>query len=194
MGKSRWMVRWRLVNVNHLKIMKILFKIFNRIFKSKEKFISPTIITRGTSKTGKTIQQHIIFPNNFPHPKSLAALLLLNNDLFAQDETFMNDDLTSWLEFRENYLKQQLQENEDLICKYCGKPHLEIGGRTPSDLILNNKNPNLATIDHIVPLTEGREKYNPKNLCVACKKCNKDKGAKSAEQFMKEINKKVTKN
>lgn len=174
--------------------MKILSKIFTRIFKSKEKFISPTIITHGASKTGKTIQQHIIFSNNSPHPKSLAALMLLNNSLFIQDETFMNDDLASWLKFRENYLKQQLQENGDLICKYCGKPHLEIGGRTPKDLIQNNKNPNLATIDHIVPLAENGEKHNPENLCVACKKCNKNKGTKSAEQFMKEINKKVTKN
>ena len=143
----------------------------------------PVVISR-TSSSGVTSQNDFIFPGE-PHSHSLAAGLLLRNELRFQDVDYLEDtrDLDTWLEFREIYLKKKLQLDGDLVCAYCGKPHLEIGGRTPQDLIKNNKNPNLATIDHIQPLSDGGERYNEKNLTVACKKCNKDKGSKSVDDF-----------
>jgi len=135
------------------------------------------------SSSGNTSRNHLIYFDENPHQKSLAALLLLNNELMYQDEDFILGDLATWLEFREQYLTKKLAENGDLVCKYCGKNHLEIGGRAPKDLAVNNKNPNLATVDHIVALSEGGEKYNEKNMCVCCKKCNSKKGSKPAEAF-----------
>ena len=135
---------------------------------------------------GKTSQSHIIYDSN-PHIKSLAAYILLRNELLFQDEDFVNDPLNKWLEFREIYLNNILKQNGDLVCAYCGKKHLEIGGRTPQDFGKNNKNPNLATIDHIDPLSNGGAKYDEKNLCVACKKCNMKKGNKPVEIFTEKI-------
>ena len=148
-----------------------------------------TTIEIHRSKTGATIQQHIVFVDQDPHPNSLASLVLLNYDFRIQDVDFLKqeDDLAFWLEFREIYLLEQLNLHGDLVCTYCGKKHLEIGGKTNVDLILNNKNPRLATIDHIVALANGGEKYNKKNLCVACKRCNGKKGTKHVETFKNKV-------
>jgi hypothetical protein len=145
---------------------------------------NPVVFTK-TSKSGTTTQNDFIFPVEDPHPHSLAAALLLRNFFRLQDVDYLEDtrSLEVWLEFREIYLKKILERDGDLVCKYCGKIHLEVGGRTPEDLKRNNKNPNLATIDHIQALANGGERFNEKNLAVACKKCNKDKGTKSVEDF-----------
>jgi len=45
------------------------------------------------------------------------------------------------------------------------------------------KKPDRATWDHIVPLSEGGED-NYENLCIACHKCNHQKGNLSAEMFL----------
>ena len=144
------------------------------------------VILSKKSRSGTTVQQHIILVvKDTPHRQSMAAGLLLKNELTLQDVDYLEDDVHMWLEFRERYLMKQLQLNGDLTCTYCEKPHLEIGGRTPQDLILNNRNPNLATVDHIVALANGGERYDEENLCVSCKECNKNKGTKSLEEFLK---------
>lgn len=150
-----------------------------------EDLIVKKVILSKKSSSGMTSCNHVIFTAENPHIQSMAASLLLRNELMFQDVDFIEDSMWVWLEFRERYLKKQLALHGDLVCKYCGKPHLEIGGRTPKDLILNNKNPNLATIDHIVALANGGERYNENNLCVACKKCNGKKGTKPVEVFIK---------
>lgn len=148
-------------------------------------------ITRKSS-SGRTTHNHFIYPET-PHPKSWAARLLLKNELRFQDVDYLADELWVWLEFREKYLKKILAEKGELICTYCGKRHLEIGGRTPEDLEKNNKNPKLATVDHIIALDSGGEKYNEKNMCVSCRKCNGKKGTKPVEVF-KEILRQKNKN
>jgi 5-methylcytosine-specific restriction endonuclease McrA len=62
--------------------------------------------------------------------------------------------------------------------------HWEIGGRRPEDYSANNKNSNLATIDHVIPLSKGGNKYDESNLVIACKTCNKKKGSMSVEEFL----------
>lgn len=144
----------------------------------------PVVLTK-SSGSGITTQNDLIFPVEDPHPHSLAAGLLLKNFLRLQDVDYLEStrSLDTWLEFREIFLKKILERDGDLVCKYCGKVHLEIGGRTPEDLKANNKNPNLATIDHIKALSQEGERYNEENLTVACKKCNRDKGSKPVEDF-----------
>jgi hypothetical protein len=143
----------------------------------------PVIITK-KSGSGSTSQNHCIFTAENPQPHPLAAGLLLKNDLMYQDEDFIEDSLQAWLDFRDVYLKRILAKEGDLVCAYCSKPHLEIGGKEPKDLAINNTNPNLATIDHILAKANGGAKYDESNLCVACKKCNTSKGVKPVELFM----------
>jgi 5-methylcytosine-specific restriction endonuclease McrA len=51
-------------------------------------------------------------------------------------------------------------------CKYCGAP-LEGGGER----------------DHLIPVSRGGDD-SPANLTLACTTCNRDKHAKTAEEFM----------
>lgn len=151
-----------------------------------------TIITFDNSSSGLTKQNHVIYNDENPIPESLASAILLKEELIKQDETHIEKerDYKKWLEFREEYLKEVLDEKGDLVCAYCNKPHLEIGGRSKKELALNNKNPNLATIDHIHALSKGGARYDKKNLCVSCRDCNKDKADKPAETFVPKKKKK----
>jgi hypothetical protein len=132
------------------------------------------------SNSGRTNQSIVVIPER-PSIKSRASYELLKNKLISlDDEYFLNDcgELHKWLKFREEYLLEQKKIKGNLVCKYCGKKHLEIGGRSAEDLIKNNKNKNLATIDHVYPLSKGGKKYDWKNMVVSCKRCNRNKGDK----------------
>lgn len=177
---------------------------------------TPFIIISKKSQTGSSSYNNIIFNPETVHPKSLASGILLNQDLKSQDvdyirytlhdnsfkpmtegTDYIKRELYEWLEFREEYLTEQLLIHRDLTCEYCSKPHLEIGGKNPQDLLLNNKNPNLATVDHKTALAEGGLKYDKKNLCVSCRKCNSKKGTRSYHDFksymgQKKLNKSET--
>ena len=118
--------------------------------------------------------------------KSRSAYILLREKLSELDDEFLNEKV-EWLNFRENFLKKQLKNDKELVCVYCGKRHLEIGGKTAKDLRENNKNPNLATVDHIKPLSEDGEKYNEENCVVSCKKCNNKKDSKPICLFLIEL-------
>jgi 5-methylcytosine-specific restriction endonuclease McrA len=135
---------------------------------------------------GKTLCQipiaivtNYIYVEN-PNPKSRASYILLKNELFMQDESKLTklQEIEKWLKFRAEYLQDELKNKGELICTYCGKRHLEIGYLSLNESNKNHKNPLLATIDHIMPLGKGGEKYNKNNLCVACKTCNSKKADK----------------
>jgi 5-methylcytosine-specific restriction endonuclease McrA len=168
------------------KFLLFIFNLFNK--KSLEPPKPELIVISKKSNSGSTIQNHFVYTAANPSIKSLAASVLLKNDLMFQDVDYLEDELHKWLEFRERYLYKQLILKKGLICTYCGKPHLEIGGRTPKDIIANNKNPNLATIDHITALANGGSKYDEDNLCVSCKKCNRNKGTTPVEEFKRKLN------
>jgi len=143
-----------------------------------------------SSRTGSTIEIEQIFNEQHVHIKSRASYLLLKEKLMMADEDFLNKTKTlwDWLDFREIYLlKRKKENNGNLKCDYCGKEHLDIGGKKPEDLKANNRNKNLATIDHIEPLSDNGEKYNESNLAVACKKCNQKKANKSLREFVNSL-------
>jgi 5-methylcytosine-specific restriction endonuclease McrA len=105
----------------------------------------------------------------------------------VQDEDYIEStgSLWKWLDAREVYLKRREEQNGgNLVCDYCGRERLEIGGKKPEDLNKNNKNPNLATIDHIHPLADEGEQYNENNMCVSCKTCNRKKSKRSLEDYL----------
>ena len=139
------------------------------------------------SMSGNTKFFDVIFNNQNAHIKSKAAYSLLRDKLKVLDESYVKtqDNLSKWLIFREEYLLEVQNENSgNLTCSYCGLDHLEIGGRSKEDMQKNNKNPKLATVDHITAMSKGGEKFDKENMLVSCKKCNKSKSNKTLENFL----------
>jgi len=96
-----------------------------------------------------------------PHIKSLASLVLIC-------KKYKRNEVEEWLEFRDDFLDR----NKPLVCVYCGKKDLlkdPTGKKQPK---------NLATIDHVKPLSKGGSRYDESNLVVACYACNQAKGDK----------------
>lgn len=150
------------------------------------------VITKYKSNSGQTILKHIIFNDDIVSPKSYASLLLLNEALRELDVDYIKSkwDLEEYLSKRHSYLERTKKEKGDLVCHYCGKEHLDIGYRDANFAYLNNKNKNLATIDHIIPVSSCL--INPldeDNWVVACKRCNSKKGNMSYTDFMNKIKK-----
>lgn len=147
------------------------------------------IIYKKISSSGKTKECHIIHEDNV-NLTSYAALILLNNKLKHQDVDYLNKTvkIQYYLDKRFAYLTRKLKITDNLKCKYCGKSHLEIGHRLMEDSHLDLKNPKLATIDHRVPKSEKLiDPMDETNWCIACRRCNRQKGSKSEEQFIREI-------
>ena len=108
------------------------------------------------------MSKHLIYIEN-PDVTTHAAKILLRN-------IYREDNIKYWLEVRRNYLNKF----EKLTCVYCGKTDLKLDG---------NKYPlkQVATIDHVVPLSKGGAMYDESNFVVACYKCNQRKGSNSVE-------------
>lgn len=137
-----------------------------------------------SSKSGSTKQFHIVVDENNVDIQSYAALVLLNEDLKSQEED-ETSEVQIYLNKRYNYLSNILLENGDLVCEYCGKKHLDIGHRLMRDSYLDNKNKNLATIDHkVARALKLIDPLDETNWCVACKRCNLKKGTKTVEEFV----------
>lgn len=100
-----------------------------------------------------------------PHVKSRAAFLRLRKKLIVADDS----SRAYWLRFRLQLLTTWLAERGDLVCHYCGKPHLLI-----EDYDVNK----VATLDHVMPLAKGGARYDVDNLVVACSPCNAKKADK----------------
>lgn len=134
---------------------------------------------------GKIKRKELIFTDG-RNVKTRASYILLIDYLRTKDEDFLSvhKDLFDWLDAREIFLiRRQKENNGNLQCDYCGRKHLDIGGKEMADLAANNKNPNLATVDHIDPLANEGEKFNENNMAVACKKCNRTKSDKSLLEY-----------
>jgi len=113
--------------------------------------------------------QHNILVHN-PHPKSLAALVLLTKKLAPRPISYK-----TWLKYRKWFLRRHLREHKKLICFYCGSGPLK--AQTDSEK-------ELATLDHVKPLSKGGERFNSSNIVVACFTCNSRKKDKDVEEFI----------
>lgn len=99
-----------------------------------------------------------------PHVQSPASLMLLNRELSQQDETIFN--YQTWLEFRDKYFADIMERDFCIRCAYCCK-----------DLKPDSKdNKEVATIDHVIPVSKGGDIFNLDNLVSACYTCNQRKG------------------
>jgi len=145
-------------------------------------------ITYHKSLSGSTVFNHVIY-NDEVSSKSLSALILLNDYLREIDEDYLNEinELQEYLNRRFLFLIRTKRKDGDLVCHYCGKNHLEIGYRHISLSKLNNNNPRLATIDHVIPVSSilKIDKLDEENWVVCCKKCNRRKGNMSYDEFKK---------
>ena len=143
-------------------------------------------ITYYRSSTGSTKFNHVIY-NDDVSSKSQSALILLNDYLRENDDDFLREEqeLQEYLNQRYIFLLKTKKKEGDLVCHYCGNTHLEIGYRSVRLCNLNNKNPKLATVDHVKPVSSGIDRLDVTNWVVACKKCNNRKGSKSYDEFKK---------
>ena len=127
--------------------------------------------------TKRSVHNHIyVMPTS---NKTRSAYVLLYDKLRALDDTEdWATELKKWLVFRKELLQTELDEEGKLRCVYCGREDLVQGFHEFHKKHLNMKISNLATIDHIHPLSMDGAKYNKENCCVSCRRCNSKKGNK----------------
>lgn len=120
--------------------------------------------------------------------KTRSAYILLYDKLRALDDSEdWATELKKWLIFRKEFLKNELKKEGKLRCVYCGRDDLVEGDHEFEKKHLNMKIPNLATIDHIHPLSMGGKKYHKPNCCVSCRKCNSKKGNKFVLHYVSTV-------
>src|ERR1035437_9698121 len=95
---------------------------------------------------------------NDPHPQSIAALVLLTKKLAPRPISYK-----TWLKYRKWFLKEHIRKHKMLNCFYCGRGPLKVQSDTDKEL---------ATLDHVKPLSKGGERFHSSNLVVACYACN----------------------
>jgi len=133
-------------------------------------------ITTPFSAKHRVVHKIYVEPENY---KSRAAYILLYDKLSALDDSpDWASELKLWLLFRKEYLQKVLLNEGKLVCSYCGREDLVEGYHSWRKKHRNMKIPNLATIDHIHPLSKGGEKYDTTNCCVSCRPCNSKKSNK----------------
>jgi len=106
-----------------------------------------------------------------PHLQSLAALVLLTKKLAPRPFGYR-----VWLKYRKWYLREYKRKHGAFYCYYCGKGPL----KKQSDF-----NEDLATLDHVHPVSKGGDKFLSHNIVVACFSCNNRKTDKSVEEFQR---------
>lgn len=135
------------------------------------------------SKTGFTTYKESIFFEPV-RPNTHASYVLLKKYYFENDETNMKllSNRMRMVAFSRNFLSKKLADDGVLICTYCKKSHLQIQ-------FDNVQIPNSikATIDHIIPISDGCDPFDESNINVACGKCNSKKGSMSVDEFTKKF-------
>lgn len=121
-----------------------------------------------------------------PAQGSMGNMVLLKNQLLNEELESIDarsnkaKDLRSSEEFKklrfQLFDENKAQNNGFIICSYCKR-------------VCNREHmhPNQATIDHVIPLSEGGDPMSRDNLVVACRKCNRGKRSHNAEDFKKKI-------
>lgn len=142
--------------------------------------IGHTLRLSGLIFQGMTETVFIYLPDHIPtHGKWIvptlgewAAILKQSDDpiIFQEDET---GQLKPWIRKSQSAIsglvQQQIWVRDGFACMYCGRPMGEV----------------MLTIDHFVPLELGGSN-SPDNYLSACRRCNKDKGNMSPQDWCKQ--------
>lgn len=115
-----------------------------------------------------TKSHHIVYGT--PTSGSFGDYLLLKQYYRKRDK---DHDWRYKVAFNIKFLRKQKRIYGDLVCAYCGKPHLQI--EYPSGRLVSQKIK--ATVDHFVAKSQDGEEFNTDNFVVACGKCNSKKGS-----------------
>lgn len=102
----------------------------------------------------------------------MAALVLLSIE-------YQREELRREIELRKKILREAFERDGRLVCAYCRREDLipEMpSGRT-------RQPGNLATIDHVVPVSKGGAKFDRDNCVVSCYLCNQKKADKMENDF-----------
>jgi len=113
-----------------------------------------------------------------PHPGSWAAAILLRKQFFQPLEKEVIKTIRKELKFHEKFRRiffnQIVEQQGTLSCHYCGNYPLQRDSK---------EHKLLATLDHVIPISKGGDKYNPENIVVACGHCNSQRGNKDIKNF-----------
>lgn len=120
--------------------------------------------------------------NNKISPKSILNYILLKeeyklNDLEYIKEKEIKKEISKGnlynIGIKKSFFKKIKKKFGKLKCQVCGNDDLIENG------IGRGKQPdNLATIEHIIPISEGGFKYIETNYLCTCNKCNNKRGIK----------------
>lgn len=105
-----------------------------------------------------------------PNLQSYAALVMLTKKLAPRPYGYR-----VWLKYRKWYLREHERKHGGFYCHYCNKGPL----KKQSDF-----NDDIATLDHVHPVSKGGDKFMSYNIVVACFSCNNRKTDKSVEEFV----------
>lgn len=73
-----------------------------------------------------------------------------------------------------------VHSRDGYVCHLCGSEC------SPFQIIGKETDPRVASLDHVIPQSKGGHNY-PSNLRTACISCNKSRGNKDLEEFLKDI-------
>ncbi len=102
-------------------------------------------------------------------PSHYANLVLLNR-------YYSSLERRCWNRARKKFLKQELEKYGKLTCAYCSLTNLQLEGG-------DAQKSKIATVDHVVPKSEGGDEFSLENFAVCCWSCNRKKGSESADDF-----------
>ena len=81
---------------------------------------------------------------------------------------------------RKRIFRAILARDGSLTCEYCGKANLVVNYQPVAGFPHPH---NMATIDHIVPISKGGDRTDISNIFVCCYQCNTEKGDLDHEAF-----------
>ncbi len=110
----------------------------------------------------------------FPTRGSMAEMVLLQDQLAEEERASWANRAQKTKDFRQSdewrklrfqlFAENQKKNEGKILCEYCGR-------------VCNRKFEDAAqaTVDHIVPLSEGGDGFDRSNLIVCCRRCNRAK-------------------
>jgi 5-methylcytosine-specific restriction endonuclease McrA len=113
-----------------------------------------------------------------PNSKSWAAAILLKRQYSEPQEKAavaeFKTRFNTYVKFRKSLLKQEEQNKGQLSCYHCGNYPLRKKSDKPKEL---------ATLDHIIPVSKGGDQFDRDNIVISCAPCNGMRGNKDLKSF-----------
>ena len=109
----------------------------------------------------------IEFPVHITHPLTFEELLEMSRSVKIACIAFIMQERI--------VLRTRLSEAQNHRCCWCGRHMADTHGRKTS-----------PTLEHVVPRSKGGHN-GPRNLAVACARCNQKRGNKNSDAFLAHV-------